>query len=364
MAGRASGAEEAQAAPDVPVQESLSQLIAKILDQLSITAWLPSGALIFVVVLYGSLREADGDLSDAIGMIGSMSFSSLVLLLAAVVVATTVTQAFEFESIRLLEGYWGKSRLASWLADRLCGRHIKRRRRFEERKNELDDALFAFARQGMLQRGIPRSTVDILEAKRSGEPLPEGCEEEWEQVRGFDWQQFALPPDVRRVHELTAWLESSYPPLDYRILPTRLGNTLRAYEERAYEPGSGSLEGMVQRVFHELPASLQSEHDQPRRRLDLYCSLFLVFALAASAAFPVLIDFGWELPAIAAGVGVSLAWLSYRAAIESARAYGSALEAIGSFCRSRSTGNDVPAVVEVRPWPNLLMWLLDRSGEV
>jgi hypothetical protein len=114
-------------------------------------------------------------------------------------------------------------------------------------------------------------------------------------------------------------------------MPTRLGNTLRAYEDRAHDPEEGRLEGLILRVYHRLPVSLQSEHDQYRSRLDLYCSLCFVLMLSAIAVVPSFLRLGWEYVTVTAGGLMIVATLSYRAAVASARGYGAAVEAISEL---------------------------------
>lgn len=41
-----------------------------------------------------------------VSCVHGVSFSSVLLLVGAVILATTLTQAFEFGAIRMLEGYW------------------------------------------------------------------------------------------------------------------------------------------------------------------------------------------------------------------------------------------------------------------
>src|SRR6185437_10040384 len=98
---------QSQAPPAPRYQESLSQLVARILDQLSVSAWLPAAILVATLLIAGSIRSAGGDFHAALTSIVSMNAASLILLTGAVILATTLTQAFEFEAIRLLEGYWG-----------------------------------------------------------------------------------------------------------------------------------------------------------------------------------------------------------------------------------------------------------------
>jgi hypothetical protein len=317
--------------------------VARILDQLSVSAWLPSGALVFIALLYANLRTDNGNPVSAIGAISSMGWGSLILVIGAIVLTTIVSQAFEFEAIQLLEGYWGTGWFATRLADVGCAIHIRRRDRLQRRKEELENDAFARARMKMHSVPELRLIADILEAERLGEAMPARASKgDIQKARRYSWFNAAPPNDVRRLLELSRRLESDYPPEPYRVLPTRLGNVMRAHEDRI-NPGNGSLHGMVQRVFHKLPDSLQTEHDQFRSRLDLYCSMFIVFVFAAVAALPVLGWSNWRSTAVTAAAAVGLAFLSYRAAIASARPYGIVLETIESLEKSGEIGGSSPS---------------------
>ena len=120
----------------VETQQTLSQLAARILDQLSTSAWLPAAALVGLVLLIGSVRNAHGDIARAFERISSMSFAAVILLLVATVIMTMLTQAFQFEAIQFLEGYWGPRdlpvRIADWRADRHNRRRVELKKEFDE----------------------------------------------------------------------------------------------------------------------------------------------------------------------------------------------------------------------------------------
>lgn len=334
------------AGPGGTTSESISQLLARILDQLSVSAWLPAGALVFIVLFYANLRIAKADPVRAIQAISSMGWGSLVLVVGAIVLATMISQAFEFGAIRLLEGYWGTGWFASQLSDLGCAVHIWQRDRLTRRKNALEDEAFARARARMRVSPELRVIADILEATRLGEAMPtHSSDSDLQRALEYRWVDWARAKDIRRLNELTRRLEGDYPEVTHRVLPTRFGNVIRIYEDRVDRPGRGPLPGLVQRVFHELPFTLQVEHDQFRSRLNLYSSMVIVFVLAAVAAVPALGWSDWRPPAIMAAVALAMALLSYQAAIASARAYGMLLESIDSVVESRKT-ESAPATTQ------------------
>jgi hypothetical protein len=51
-------------------RQILSELVARILDQLSVSAWLPAGILVFGILLAGSLKAKDGHVERALAALG------------------------------------------------------------------------------------------------------------------------------------------------------------------------------------------------------------------------------------------------------------------------------------------------------
>ncbi|MGH4008919.1 MAG: hypothetical protein ACRDTH_12320 [Pseudonocardiaceae bacterium] len=316
--------------PTAKSRESLSQFVARVLDQLSISAWLPAGALVAILLLFGELRANAGDLGDALADIGDLPGGGLVLLLIGVVLGTMVTQAFEFEAIRVLEGYWGVGLLGRSLGDLGASWHRRRRNGVQRRYSRIEDEAFGAARQAMLRKEVPAAVVDVLERDRAG--LPHDADPALvAKAHSIGWRSYGPPTKVRWLDDLTIRMKE-YPAADHRVLPTRLGNVLRASEDRCFQHRTGALETAVIEVFNDLPSALQSEHDQHRSRLELYCSMVFVLVAAAVCAYPVLRNHGWQ---VATALAVGSAFLSYRAAVASAKKYGLVLEAIAAVTAGR-----------------------------
>ena len=307
--------------------ESLSQLVARILDQLSVSAWLPAAMLVAMVVVGVQLREADGDISVALRSSGAIGLPSVLLLIGAVIVTTVLTQAFQFEAIRHLEGYWGHGRVRVRLADVLARRHLARRDRLEQRQRDATTRAFPRARQKMIAAQISQPVVDALELLVTLGSAPTATDGALREARSIDWLNFAPLRDRREIAELGAAL-ARYPRADVLIQPTLFGNTLRAYEEEVHSLGYGPLEHLIQSSFHTLPPPVQSEHDQFRSRLDLYCTLTPTFLVGGAAVAMLVAETGLLTPASVVVVSVLLSWLSYRAAVTSAQAYGGVLVTI------------------------------------
>ena len=331
-------------APEPPkAPETLSQFVARVLDQLSLSAWLPSAALVLLLALVFRLAselDAERPRGRGVGQVVGAAFASLaglspggaLLLLLAVVVTTIVTQAFAFEAIRTLEGYWGTSAPIERLAEWRCSRFRRRLGRFETAYDRLTSAAWASARS-MIER-------EQADAIRAGDDEAEVREWTPDMLAylGAKLQTLstdaALAPDVRRRALNLPW-ERYAPadllrrqvnvdkrlrdfPLGHRVLPTRLGNVLRAHEDQT---GHARVETFVLEAYDQLPTTLRTQHDEHRNRLDLYCSMVFVVAFVACVAVARLAAHPpWA--AAAAVTGLLVMWLTYRAALASARIYG------------------------------------------
>lgn len=307
--------------------EGISQFIRKVLDQLSLSAWLP--ATMFVgcgALLVQLIGQRDLDISAAVRALTNKPLGILVVGLFGLVVSAIVIQAFSFEVIRFLEGYWGVTRLGSGLAQikitgQLCQLH-----KLRARHTRLERRAFALARKVMLEKGIDRDVINILEDGVYKRPLGHYSEEVRKEAYALGWRRFSRPQALGPLDRLLNRLDD-YPD-DHRVLPTRLGNVLRAREDEL-RLDDGDLEGLVMRQYERIPPRVRIHHDQFRTRLDMYCTLFFVFLLLMFLSLGlVAISVKPLLAAAFPASFVVLAVVSYAAAITSARGYGAALRAI------------------------------------
>src|SRR6185437_9997871 len=94
----------------------------------------------------------------------------LVIMVPLLVLATVVTQAFAFEAIRTLEGYWtGPAGFARTLMIR---KHVRRKRVLASRHEKTRRAAFYAARPQMIEKGISFSLVNAMEADMLGVEIP------------------------------------------------------------------------------------------------------------------------------------------------------------------------------------------------
>jgi hypothetical protein len=95
------GSESAPPAPD-----GISALVAKVLDQLSLSAWLPAGLLAASLSLLLQFRsQGTANVETALRAIADSWRVVLLLAVPVLVLGTLATQAFSFGAIRALEGY-------------------------------------------------------------------------------------------------------------------------------------------------------------------------------------------------------------------------------------------------------------------
>lgn len=329
--------------------ETLSQLLARILNQLSLSSWLPSAALTLSlavvlqlgVVLDGSSStggprpSAGPAVSAALGRVADISAAGLVLLGVAVVVLTMLTQAFAFEAIRVLEGFWGTHRLGETAARWRCARHRAKRTRLRGELREAMEGIWAAAAAGIADEDQRRidggdrarftpAMLNVVRARYLGKATKVRLTAKQEAVvAATDVEDYAPADLLRRLTNVNKRL-ADYPQDDVRVQPTLLGNVLRRHEDDSHDndPGRRDVEMLVEEVFDQLPAGLQQAHDEQRGRLDLYCSMVMVCLSVAAVAVVRLgpAHAGWAAGAAAAGFLGAV--VSYRAAVTSARYYG------------------------------------------
>jgi hypothetical protein len=305
--------------------QGLSAFAAKVLDQLSLSAWLPAALLSVTLALLLQFRKQDSaDLDAALKAISEQWLAVLLLALPVLVLGTLMTQAFSFGAIRALEGYWLRRRPLRWLRELLVRWQASRQGRLDNRiirltRRAFDDAESQFA-------DLPPEVVMALRAQAHG-LSPLALKPEHELLLGkIDWRRACDPWALARVEDaLEAQKEF---PARHRILPTRLGNVLRASEDRVVDQTGEDLVTFAYRRRSWLEPRTQRQHDQFRNRLDMYCTLvFVSVAIAALAVALTLGAPGIRTPfvLIASGYAV-LAAVAYKAAIGSARGYCTILE--------------------------------------
>lgn len=308
----------------------VSAFIARVLEQLSPNSWLPAAFLIgnAAVLLVLEPKGWDLGLGAAINRLVGMDWGAIIVLLFALVIATIAVQAFEFELLRFFEGYWRRWRALLWWDAALIHCQSGRLERVSKRVKRIQ--LKAAKRQRDLaiseRRPGRNATMWAMVVKvLSGAEFDEIETPLVPELARFDWNK-QLDAVSRHRLAVLELVKDDYPKV-LPLLPTRLGNVMRAGEERVRLGDGQRLEGFMIRNLDRLPPTIADQFGIYRQRLDMYCAMIVVLtALAILAglhlAFGAAVLF-WQI-AIPAAYVLSI-WPCYQAAIASARGLGEAL---------------------------------------
>lgn len=318
----------------------MSQFLARVLDQLSVTAWMPSSVTV-AVLLFMAANNGERSLGGIFNFLTHLGWGALIAICMAIGGAAMFTQAFQFEPIRLLEGYWPTRWGAGGLTARFTRRQEAIRRRLErELARRRWEALESLT-DDLEREGVDFEVVAVtLDATYDGElslgedvasQTPDSAAirraEKWApRFRGS-----VSAAHLRRIDRAAQLLED-YPPGWGDLLPTRLGNTIRAAETHATLTPGERLENYLLHRLEDAPYEIARACRDHRRQLDLYCSLvFACLLLGFCAAAQTTYLLGHPGARISLVLAISLfaaSVVSYRAAVHSGRRMGWALKAI------------------------------------
>jgi hypothetical protein len=320
----------------------LSPWSARLLDQLSLTAWLPAALLVANVYLVAGMylvRNPGADptmanLTKVISAPDEKPVGVIIAVVSGVVLATLVTQSFEFAAIRFLEGYWGGSILAA--APTSLAIRLQRLRRWltRRRADKLTRHAFRAAQARVAQHlgSNPdlASAVLLIGTAAPVDHLDPALKAEAENYYyARAWMVWA-PPHLRHRASAVAIRLAAYPPRPSRLMPTQLGNTLRASEERLKGHVAGTqMRGYLYPYLGSIEPALMHQHTQYRNRLDMFAVMTVLCALLAPAN-ALLIPGVLPTPAVVVATVslLVLSFFSYRGAAAAAVDYGAVLVAI------------------------------------
>lgn len=291
---------------EIKGSELLARSLAKVLELLNPTTWLPAAMLIGNLYLLAHLPSEHDSITltawfDRVTTTRTPGLTAFIFL----ILTSLILQNVESPVCRLMQGLWGHSAPLCLLA-RVCI-HFQRRRR--KRLDNLSRVL----------------RMKAFEDARVALTLPgvDGHRDADEEA----WRPFAQAHNLAR---LDATLEAlKHYPVSHRMQPTRLGNILRAAEERATSDDLSPDEALLER-FDTLPATLKDSHDHSRSLLDMACSLTAVLATLAILSLTLLLIFRnqYEMRFALVGLYSVLAVVSYQAATANAAGYGEMLNAV------------------------------------
>jgi len=245
-------------------------------SRFSLVSYLPTyAAVAFLAVLVaGGAPGGRFDPARAHDRLAALGGAELAAVVLGIVLLAVVLHPLQLPLVQLLEGYWpGPLR---WLTAAGVSRQRTRRSALESQADA--------SRLSARQRDDPAARRAVLEA---------------------------------------AWrLRRRFPPADL-LLPTALGNALRAMEYDAGSAYGADTVAWWPRLYVVLGEQLRAVVDDRRDQLDATCRLGATGAAVAVVTVPLLWRSGWWLAV--ALVPLAVAVVSYRAAVTAAVAYGEAV---------------------------------------
>ena len=293
---------------------------------LQLSAWLPAALFAASVAMLLQFRSARStNVLNAVRTLTADPIQALVIIISLLVITTTVTQVFCFAAIKTLEGYWHRRGLASFARTLMIRRQVHKKQTISKRLTKACAEAVAAARPRMLMSGLPAPIANALEAEALGQELPPLSDEQRHQLAETDWRHWC---DAWRLAKMDSLIndEMAYPSSS-RILPTKLGNLIRATED-TLQSTNGDLQSSVLRRYVTVSREVQIQYDQSRNRLEMYCILVFVSALLVILTPIILLGSDIRVAAIAiiSGIFAVLSMASYGAAIASASGYCLALK--------------------------------------
>lgn len=278
-------------------------------------------SLLFAIYVYG-LFAANAwpgpfEPAKAVHAAENLSVAKIVALLVAALLLGLVLHPFQFSMTQLLEGYWGRSSIGLGLARRRITHYRRVVRALDAAAGCAEDKW-----AGAVERD--RATENEL-ARENDQQREDRNAVHLDSERGDPMVADYLRAQANRI------AVSRYPEEGRRMMPTRLGNVLRRYEDTA-----GRQYGLdIVRIAPHLNLVADPAHreyvDDCRKGLDLSVRLCALFALATALSVVLLIrDGAWLLLALAP---YCISYLAYRGATSSARAYGTALSTLADLNR-------------------------------
>lgn len=330
-------AAESESAAETKASEPLpgvSAFVARVLEQLSLSAWLPGAFLAVSLTVLVQLRSL-GESASTSAFLDAIAANWQSILLSAIpvlILAVLIIQASSFAAIQFLEGYGGARGPGRWVRSAMIYWQVRSANALHSRRMRAQARAFDKAEPRWDE---PTEVVAALWADSRGRQLTELRPEHRARFDELDWRDECHPWDLARIEEMVEQ-EKDFPALS-RTLPTRLGNVLRSTEDELQDDGSE----VTDFVFHRrelAPARIRLQHDQFRTRLDMYSTLVLVSGALAPVSFGLLWDHVKLSVTATAAIGFFVfAVVSYRAAISSARGYCRILKVMNEIERPSSS---------------------------
>jgi len=241
----------------------------------------PTSLLLFLIfgLLWSGAPGQGPSIQRAINTATELYGIRVWLLILVAIVTSLVFHPLQLSLVRFLEGYWD-----GWAVGRTIGNVLIRRHEMRQR--------------------------DLEEAAEVDDDDDEELEHKEEEALGS-----------RRWSERAAQLLERYPASPDRIMPTTLGNVLRAAEDLAGQRYGLDAPMIWPRLYVLLPVNVLRILNDLRVQLDIAAQLCVMLLIGAATSTWLLLGDGvWLSIPLAL---YALAWLAYRSAIAIATEYGS-----------------------------------------
>lgn len=298
------------------VTETALSVGSRIGRYFSLTSLLPTLLLVLWVYLLVKSGAWSGEpvVPQALKAFGSWSLVDVAWAIVATFIVASFTHSLQFPMTQLLEGYWPSTGLAGRL-------QFARVMRYRRQLYRLD------VRLGGHEGALSRESRVILDRLRRTDPelfndLCELSDAERVQVLldmrpGDSLMRHILgKQDVQRRMD-------RFPAEPNRLLPTRLGNVLRRYEDRAGAQYGLSAISVMPHLLLIAPQNRVDYVNDMRQSMDTSIRLCAISLTATVVSVPFLATDGWWL--LLALVPYALAYLAYRGSVAAAVHYGIAL---------------------------------------
>jgi hypothetical protein len=317
----------------------------------SIVTMLPSLFLtLWVYALFASdAWRSRPDVAELIREFGTWRIDGFAWALLATTVVGLFLHPLQFPTTQLLEGYWGSTALGRGAAQ-LRIRHYRQRLLDAERR-----------------LGLHWEAINTAFGIWYGS----GAESLTGKVRD---EEMAFFLDSTPTNEVVAHLiardatgrSKRHFPDERRVMPTRLGNTLRALEDTAGRQYGLKMITTAPHFAHIAPAEHVAYINDAQEQLDTAVRLCSVSLMATVITVPAVLTDGWWL--LIALIPYTLAYTAYRAAVSSAAGYAAAMTTvidIDRFTLYKALGVGTPRdTAEERATNTQLMALLEGDTEV
>lgn len=299
----------------------------------SIVSMLPALFLvlwIYVLIASGAWRNAP-DLEAMAARAGHWSLAGVAWLVVTTLLVAFFMHPLQFAMTQLLEGYWGSSPVALGAMKWRIVHHRKRRQQLADQEDEHRDS-WQQESDKILRKQFMEDKKQPPKQQQQGTNYGGDDPHKWSDEVHKRMRISVLDSklgDQLMVHvvgEEEARRQLARYPEESRVMPTRLGNALRSFEDDA-----GSQYGLdAILVAPHFSLIAPDQHTQylrdSRQQMDTTISLCAVSLLATMITVAFLLTDGlWLLVSI---VPYALAYVAYRSAVAAADEYATAVKTI------------------------------------